>query len=268
MLRQALAAARKEARLALSYRLAFVTGSAGIVSAVFMFALLARFAGRGVPGLLDAYGGDFFAFILVGIAFQSYLGLSLDGMAGSFRAEQVMGTLEAAAATPAPLFSLALGSMLWQFVNATWKVAVYLSAGVLLFGLDLSGANPAGALLVLVLSVAAFAATGAVAGGFMLVYRQGNPVRWLYGSMSMLLGGVYYPVAVLPDWLKPVSAVLPLTSSLEGMRRALLSGAGPADLARPLAVLAAYCVLGIPSGIICYRWALRRARRDGLLGGY
>lgn len=260
--------AQKELRLLMTYRISFLSGILGVLAAVFMFDLLARFAGRGAPGLLDAYGGDFFAFVLIGIAFQSYLGISLDGMAGSFRSEQVTGTLEIAAASPAPLSVLAAGSVLWQFLQASWRVALYLITGILFFGLDLSRANPWAALLVLVLSVAAFAGTGAIAGGFMLVYRQGNPVRWLYGSASMLLGGVYYPVGILPDWLRPVSSVLPLTSSLEGMRRALLAGAGLQEIRHELAVLSLFCILSIPAGILTYRWALRRARRDGLLAGH
>jgi ABC-2 type transport system permease protein len=268
MIRSILAVLLKEVRLTLTYRISFLSGVLGALAAVFMFDLLSRFAGNGAPGLLEAYGGDFFAFVLIGIAFQGYLSLSLDGMSGSFRSEQVMGTLEMAAASPTPLYILAAGSVLWQFLQASWRVALYLLIGLLLFGLDLSEANPATALLVLALSVAAFAGTGAVTGGFMLVYRQGNPVRWLYGSASMLLSGVYYPVALLPDWLRPVSSILPLTSSLEGMRKALLAGAGPGEVSRELAVLSAFCLLSIPAGILTYRWALRRARRDGLLAGH
>jgi ABC-2 type transport system permease protein len=268
MIRSLLAVARKEIRLALTYRISVVTGAGSALAAVFMFDLLARFAGRGAPGLLDAYGGDFFAFVLVGIAFQGYLGLSLDGMAGSFRSEQILGTLEAAAVTRTPLSTLALGSVLWQFLSESWRVALFLLIGLLLFGLDLSEANFLTALLVLAVSIAAFAGTGAVTGGFMLVYRQGNPVRWLYGSASMLLGGVYYPVSLLPDWLRPVSSILPLTSSLEGMRKALLAGAGPEDVAKELAILGFFCIVSIPAGIATFRWALARSRRDGLLAGH
>jgi ABC-2 type transport system permease protein len=143
-----------------------------------------------------------------------------------------------------------------------------MGAGVLLFGAGFPDADPVSALVILLLSLAAFAGTGAAAGGFMLVYRQGNPVRWLYGSASMLLGGVYYPVTVLPAWLRPVSDVLPLTSCLEGMRKALLSGAALSDLGRETSILGAWCLISIPAGILTYRWALRRARMDGLLAGH
>ncbi len=268
MIRRLLAVASKEFHLAASYRLTFVAGAGSTFAAVLMFYLLAKFVGGGASGLLAAYGGDFFSFVLIGIAFQGYLGLSLDAMAGSFRAEQVLGTLEAAAATSTPLPVLAAGSILWQLLQTSWRVALYLVLAVFLFGLDLSGANLLSAIVVLFLSIAAFAGTGAVAGSFMLVYRQGNPVRWLYGSASMLLGGVYYPVTVLPDWLRPVSAVLPLTSSLEGMRRALLAGTPLSGLGDQLLVLGIFCVLSIPAGILSYRWALARARRDGLLAGH
>ncbi len=59
-----------------------------------------------------------------------------------------------------------------------------------------------------------------------LMLRQGMAVEWLAWMASFVLSpivGVYYPVSILPEWLQPVSYLLPPTYIFEGMR-ALMNG--------------------------------------------
>ena len=267
-LRSAFAVAGKEMRLALSYRLSFMMGVVGSFLGAAMFYFLAQLVHHGPSSPLAAYGGDYFSFVIIGIAFQSYLGLSMDTMASSLRREQLLGTLESVAATRTPLTVFAIGGALWQFVFASYRVLVYLVFGWLFFGLSLADANLPAALLVLLLSMLAFAGVGVVSGSFILVFKQGDPIRWLYGSAATLLGGVYFPVAMLPDWLRPFSAAFPITHALEAMRKAVLMGAGVGRLSTELLVLAGFAAVSVPAGTLAFRWALRRIRIDGSLGSH
>ena len=263
-----LAVAGKEARLAASYRLGFLMNLSGVLLGVAVFHFLSTMIGGSVLPRLAAYGGEYFPFVLVGVAFQSYLRLSMDSMASSIRNEQMLGTLEAVIATPTSLTVFAAGSALWQFAFATYRVLVYLGSGILFFGMSTAGIAPLTALLVLVLSIAAFAGMGVVSGSIILVHKQGNPVGWLYGGAATLLSGVYYPVSVLPGWLRPLSWCFPLTHSLEAMRQAVINRASPADVSAQLLVLAGFATVSVPLAVISFRWALRRIRSDGTLGTY
>jgi ABC-2 type transport system permease protein len=233
-----------------------------------MFYFLARLVDPGASSPLARYGGDFFSFVIIGIAFRSYLGLSMDTMASSLRREQLLGTLESVAATGTPLPVFAAGGAVWQFIFASYRVLVYLLFGWLFFGLDLSAANLPAAALTLALSVLAFAGVGVVSGSFILVFKQGDPVRWLYGGAATLLGGVYFPVQMLPDWLRPFSVVFPITHALEAMRRAVLLGTGVGGISVQLLVLAGFAAVSVPAGALAFRWALRRIRLDGTLGSH
>jgi ABC-2 type transport system permease protein len=263
-----LAAAGKEMRLTMSYRLSFVMSLVSALMGATIFFFLSRLIQGSAGGILQRYGGSYFAFVIIGIAFQSYLNLSMDSLGSSLRSEQLLGTLEAVAVTPTPLTVFAGGTALWQFLFATYRVVVYILFGVLLFGLRLGGANFLSAVLIMVLSILAFSGIGAVSGSFILVYKQGNPIRWLYGGAATLLGGVYYPLSMLPDWLRPLSVLFPITHSLEGMRMALLAGAGPSEVLTQLLVLLGFALVSLPVGALCFRWALRKVRRDGTLSGY
>lgn len=66
-----------------------------------------------------------------------------------------------------------------------------------------------------------------------LILRNGMGAESLaWGIMFMLLPltAVYYPVAVLPEWLQPIAWILPPTYVFEGMRAILIDHTFRADL--------------------------------------
>ncbi|MDQ0314003.1 ABC transporter permease [Amorphus orientalis] len=66
-----------------------------------------------------------------------------------------------------------------------------------------------------------------------LVLRQGLGAETLAWSLTFLLlplTCVYYPVAVLPEWLQTIAWMLPPTYVFEGMRAVLIDGVFRADL--------------------------------------
>jgi len=65
-------------------------------------------------------GGDYFSFVLIGIAFSDYLGVGLGSFAGTIREGQMLGTLEAMLVTPTRVHSIILFSSIWQFLHSFW----------------------------------------------------------------------------------------------------------------------------------------------------
>lgn len=78
------------------------------------------------------------------------------------------------------------------------------------------------------------------------------------------LSGVYYPVSVLPVWLRPVAWTLPSTHVFEGMR-AVMFGEG-FQISLFLSGFALNLVF-IALGMGAFLWAFRAARRRGQLMG-
>ena len=102
-----------------------------------------------------------------------------------------------------------------------------------------------------------------ISTSYLLLFKRGNPARWLIAGASGLLGGMMYPVSVLPLPLQWMARLLPVTFSLEGMRQALLAGASLAQL-RPGALLL-FAVILLPLSSALFVWALRRAKITGTL---
>jgi ABC-2 type transport system permease protein len=217
---------------------------------------------------LEAYGGDYFSFVLIGLAFSGYMGLSLSSFAQSIREGQTMGTLEIMLLSPTRLSAILLSSSLWSYTLTTLRVLVYLLLGALVFGFSLSQANFLTALVVLALSMTSFGGIGILSAAFVLLLKRGDPVAWLFGGISTLLAGVYYPISVLPDWLEPFSRLLPLTYALDAMRLAMLKGSSLYDIRFDILVLLGFTAFLTPLAFLAFRQALKRAKMEGSLIQY
>jgi ABC-2 type transport system permease protein len=228
---------------------------------------LSRAIGSMGSGLIGQYGGSYFSFAVVGIAFTNFMALGLSAIATRVREGQMMGTLELMLLSPNRLGLLLVSSALWSHVVSLGSLLLYLVAGSVL-GMHLEHANIPMALISLALAIISFNALGLLAAAFVIVLKQGNPVNWLIATASVLLSGVFYPTTVLPDWLRGLGQLLPLTHALELMRRSILNGEGLATLWGPFLALLVLSVILLPTGLYACRVAVRIAQTDGSLSQY
>ena len=135
-------------------------------------------------------------------------------------------------------------------------------------GAPLGAGNWAGAALLFVLAILVFASLGILAASFVMVFKRGNPGAWLLSWLSWLLAGILYPVRVLPDWLRVVSAVLPITYAVDGIRSALLGAAPWAVLWPSLMALSVFALVLVPLSLAAFSAATRWARSAGTLAQY
>ncbi len=260
------AAFRRDVKIALTYRLAFVLRFLSTLFQVAVFYFISKLVTGSPPGL-DQYNGNYFAYALVGLAFWRLFGISLSGYAGAITEAQQMGTLEAQALLPTPLPVLIFGANLWPYLYAFGETLTYLLLGMLL-GAPLAGANPLAALLIALLASLAISGLGLMGAAMILVFKRGNAVSWVVEAAAGLLAGAYFPPELLPPPLQKLSWLLPHTYALTGLRGALLNGDSWSQLAPAMLALLAFVIVLLPAGVISLRWALGRAQIKGNLAQY
>lgn len=87
-------------------------------------------------------------------------------------------------------------------------------------------------------------------------------LAWAAAFVLSPISAIYYPVSVLPGWLRPVAFSLPASHVFEGMRDVMVAHAFRAErLVDALALNLAYLAL---SGAV-FLWAFRGARTRGAL---
>lgn len=262
-LRWAWAFFRRDLLTEASYRANALLGLAGGLFTILTFYFLSAVVERGAPGLSRLRGG-YFAFVLLGLSVSALLREALSGFALRVRQAQVTGTLEVVLSTPVPPAAIILCASVFPLFAATLRATLYLLFGYALFTSEISLAHLPAALAALALGVASFAAIGIFSASATMVLKRGDPVAWSVGALSLLLGGVYYPVEILPAPLQVAAEALPITHTLRALREALLGGGGPV-LARSLLILGAFALVLLPLSLALFALAVRRARRDGTL---
>lgn len=130
------------------------------------------------------------------------------------------------------------------------------------FGFNLWGLGLALPVFFLNLFLTSWAVAIVVAG---LLLRNGlgaESLAWGIMFMVLPLTCVYYPVAVLPDWLQVFAWMLPPTYVFEGMRALIIDGVFRADLMLQSFALNAMLMAAAVGGFLTL---LKSARREGTL---
>ncbi len=266
MLRHALSFLRRDIQIDLSYPLRlpaqFVT--LGITTLLFFF------MGKIIhpqEQLLQPYGGDYFAFVLLGLSLTDVLLVIVTSMGDEIRKGQTLGTIEALLITPVPPSAVLLYSSLYPFAFSCLRAFLYLGFGTLL-GVIFHWQHFGVIVILILLTLLSFLGIGLVSATFVLLFKQNSPVSWGIGAMASLFGGVMYPTEVLPAWLQWISQLLPITHSLRALRKLMLSGTGPGAVAWELFILCGFAVFCLTAGLCIFHFGLRAARRQGSLLQY
>lgn len=255
----------RDLAIARAYRGAFLLEALQALFGVATFYYLSSFVES--PELTKALpsGSNYFAFALVGFAFFDYLSVAMTAFDASIEEARQNRTLEALLVTQTPLPVILAGSAVYPFTALALRTCIYLAWGALLFGFAPPAANWAGVVVILLTSILAFAGLGIMSASYSILFKRGNPAHWIVLGVSGLVGGVMYPVTVLPRPLRILARLIPVTYSLEGMRAALLSGAGWGRLWPSISALLIFAGILIPLSFVVFAWALRRTKITGTL---
>ncbi len=256
---------RRDLGIARGYRGAFLLEILEALFGVATFYYLSRFVGSPTLSRALPQGQSYFAFVLIGFAFFDYLGVALDAFDKTLEEARQNRTIEALLVTQTSLPVMLIGSAIYPFVLASLRTLVYLGWGVLLFGFSPRSAKWGGAALILLASILAFAGLGIFSTSYVLLFTRGNPAKWILLGLSGLVGGMMYPVSILPPYLQVIARLIPITYALEGMRAALLGGAPFHQLWPSIIALLIFAAVLLPLSFLVFAWALRRTKITGTL---
>jgi ABC-2 type transport system permease protein len=256
----------RDVRLTMTYRYAFILSwiaiPISVISLWFVSKIVPPSSHFGIAGATATY----FQFAVVNVAFLTLQTAALQGFDHSVRDAQMFGTLESLLATPNREELIVLGSAAWTIVLAAIQVGWYLAIGAML-GLRLGNVDVPALLLFALFAVSASAPIGILSAAFVMAFKQGAPTSFFVNAAASLMGGVLFPVAILPHWLQAASWWLPIAHTLNGVRGAM-HGASLAELAPDALWLTLATLVMFPLALLALRASTRRARFDGTLGQY
>jgi ABC-2 type transport system permease protein len=239
-------------------------------SVVFLvfFYFLSKIVGKEEASDLVRYGGNYLAFVVIGLAFARYFQLTLKMFADSVREAQQSGCLEAMMSSQTDSLSIVLMSSFYGLISGAVQLLLILIAGSLILGVDFSQMNVLATIMVFILSILSFVAFGVLSAGFILWLKRGDPFTWILGGVGSMVGGAYFPVQVLPSWLQKISFLIPITYSLDALRLTMLRGYSVRMVARPLLILGLMATVLLPISLTVFAAMVRKGRKEGTLTQY
>jgi ABC-2 type transport system permease protein len=265
-MRKSAAIFRRDAGLALSYDISFFTNWFQLAVQVLSFYFISKLIG---PSTKFGFGGhisSYFDYTIVNLAFVRFQQTAIQCFQDAIRQDQFAGTLEVIIATPTSLPVIILSRGLWAFTLTFMQVSVLLGLAVL-FGLKLNHVNVLTAFVFTLLTIACMSPLGVMSSASIMTFKQTGGTNFVVGSLTQLLGGVLFPVSILPLPLQYLSWALPITHALNGIRGAV-HGASLAQLAPEAVWLAIASAILLPISLWLFGRAVERAKIDGTLGHY
>jgi ABC-2 type transport system permease protein len=204
--------------------------------------------------------------LLVGAVVWAYLGIIFEILTETVAWERWEGTIEytfmAPLSRPIHLFGMGAFAIAYGVIRAVLLFGVV----ALFFDLDLSQANFAAALIVLLVASISFIGIGMMTAVLPLISpEKGTQLGFIAQGLLLVVSGVYYPVEVLPQWMQWISVISPATYALDGMRDAIIDGDGITAMGDELWPLVVIGIVSVPLGLEVFRRGERYAKRHGKL---
>ena len=216
--------------------------------------LLAEFA---------AMGAKMRGFILVGIVSMSTVQVCQLDVAYVLLYDVWSKSVKHGFIAPVSMRHLLLGSFLVGIARGGAVLLILMIASSLMFHFDFTAP---GAWPILIFAFGLFlcaAMVGILVCILVLIFgNRAEVAAWSMVSLMLLVCGIYYPVSILPGWVTPIAAMIPVTYFLEYLRQ--FYGFEPIfshPIAKGYGLVWAY----ILAEFFLLMVALRRAKRKGLL---
>jgi ABC-2 type transport system permease protein len=219
-------------------------------------------ANASMQSVLQLYDMSLTTYLVIGIAFNTYLAQSLTLVQKTINP----WALEEVLVSPTRLTTFIVGSSLWGFIWSTGVIAIYLAVGVLAFGVVLS-VNLVGTLLVLALGISTFIGFSMIGAGILILTKQGDPVTTLITIATGLFGNVLFPPQVMPAQLQVISYFVPQYYFFTSIRL-MLTGSSIQSILPFILTLVLMCAVIVPLGYFIYSWCLKTARKNGTLSWF
>lgn len=242
------------------------------ITTVGVWYYIARFLRSAADASVAQYGGNYLAFVVLGVLLNQVALAALTGPFETISEAFWDKRLETYRLSIHGIWANVVGRLAWRVAFST---VLQLGALVILIGLGAihvhAGVHVGLAMLTYVLLIVANAGLG-IAGAslfFLLEVKNGSdPITWSYKYLVMLAAGLYVPVALLPNWLRVIGTALPQTYAFAAERTIVLTGAGwsTGQVGGDIIGLGVGAAVALVAGCSLLSLALRRAEQRGGIG--
>jgi ABC-2 type transport system permease protein len=204
--------------------------------------------------------------LLIGAVVWAYLGIIFEFLTETVAWERWEGTIEYTFMAPLSRSMHLAGQGLFAIIYGLARAILLFAVVAFFFDLSMPNADFVAALVVIAIASVSFIGIGMMTSVMPLISpEKGMQLGFIAQGMLLVVSGVYYPVEVLPTWMEWISVISPATYALDGVREAILEGAGLTTMADEIWPLLVIGTVSIPLGLWVFTRGERYAKRHGKL---
>ena len=205
--------------------------------------------------------------LLIGAVIWAYLGIIFEFLTETVAWERWEGTIEYTFMAPLSramhLAGQGVFAILYGLLRALF---LFCACAFIFFDLAMPDAKYFPALVVLLVASVSFIGIGMMMSVLPLISpEKGTQLGFVAQGTLLVVSGVYYPVEVLPQWMQWIAVISPATYALDGIREAILDGAGLSEMWDELWPLLIIGAVSIPLGLWVFSRGEQYAKKYGKL---
>lgn len=258
-----LAVLRRDLFIYMSYRTRFFSQAASTLFSLTLFYYVSRLVH--VRGFSSP--DDYYAYVVVGISLLGVI-YSCFATPGLVRQELVAGTLDRLILSPFGAVRSIIAMTLFPLAYAAVFATLSLGLACVVFGLHLHWSTIPLSVPMMGLTLLTFLPFGLLFAAVTIVVKQDNVgTNWVVGILA-LIGGMYFPLSLLPHWVQVAGKLQPFTPATEVLRHLLVNSPLSTSIGVSLAKLAVFAAVLLPASMFLLGAAVRLGQRRATIIEY
>lgn len=194
-----------------------------------------------------------FDYTFAGLLGFAIIGMGIFGPLNVFPELKKMGILRRLSTTPLRVWQYFLSTMIGQAIIGIISLAIMFAVAIGVFHLKVVG-NYFELVAFLVIGIVTILGIGLALGGWAKNERQAAPLSNIIVFPMMFLSGTFFPRFLMPEWLQNISAFLPLTPIIDGIRLIATEGKHFIDILPQLGMIGVWIIVIYAIAFKVFRW--------------
>jgi ABC-2 type transport system permease protein len=161
--------------------------------------------------------------------------------------------LKRLSATPLPRWTLVVSNIVVRLVLAAVQTILILVIGVGILGVQLTG-DWLRIVAIVGLGAVTFVSIGYVIASFARTEESANGMTSIVQFPLMFLSGIFFPLEIMPSWLRSIATFMPLTYLGDALRQVMVGGTPFVPLGVDVLVLGGWLVVCLGISARFFRW--------------
>ncbi len=194
-----------------------------------------------------------FDYTLAGLIGFSILSLGIFSVSEGFTGDKKAGSLRRMEVSPISSRQLIVATAINRVFVGLISVAILFVTALTVFKFNMRGDYITFILFTIISTVCMFGFGMAIAG-WAKDSNQAAPLTQIVALPMMFLSGVFFPTFLMPEWLQNITAYIPLTPVIDGLRYILTEGKTLFDLGPQLAIIGIWTIVIYIIAFSVFRW--------------